>query len=478
MAKFTRPSPAASICCPEVTTTEDSEPEATPTVPVDLPERMTPTVLRLAGPMVVERLSISFLSAVDAILVGRYVGSDGVASVGIAALLFWIPFAGAFGLDLATTAVIARDYGAGTTDNLQRTLRMSLLIAFLWGAAATGLLWALAGPLMTMMAAEGDVHSFGVDYIRAASLGFPALMVLYATSGALRGVGNTLLPMVIVLVLNAGNAIVSFLLISGVVGIELEVLGSGIGYATGSAIGGLLAAVVLLFGVGPMRYRPTRALRTGRAEWDRLANIGVPVGLEEVQFMAAFIVYSRVVTGLGSTAQAAHTIALRTLELALVPGFSLGAAATSLVSRYLGARRPDLAERAALVGRAWAIGTMVTMGTLLAIFAPQFVSLFVDDEEVIDTGARLLRIFVIAFPFMGVHASLGGALRGAGDARYVLGVLTVTAWGVRIPVALGLVLVGGFGAAGAWVGAATENIVRALLIYRRFRQGKWKEKVV
>lgn len=455
---------------------EPTEPEPTPAV--DQPVRMTPVVLRLAGPMVIERLSVSVLAAVDAILVGNYVGADAVAAVGISGLLFWIPIAGAFGLDLATTAVIARDYGAGTTDTLHRTLRMSLIIAFVWGALGTLLLWPLAPYLMTMMAAQNDVHSFGVDYIRTASLGFPALMVLYATSGALRGVGNTWLPMFIVLVLNAVNAIASFLLISGVVGIELEVLGSGIGYAIGSTVGGLLAVAALVVGVGPLRYRVERAFRTGRAELSRLANVGVPTSLEEIQFMAAFIVYSRVVTGLGETAQAAHTIALRTLELALVPGFSLGAAATSLVSRYLGAGRPDLAERAALVGRFWAIGTMITMGAVLAIFAPQFVGLFVDDPEVIDTGTTLLRIFVIAFPFMGLHASLGGALRGAGDVRYVLGVLTVTAWGVRIPVALGLVLVGGYGAAGAWIGATCENIVRGLLIYRRFRQDKWKEKVV
>jgi Na+-driven multidrug efflux pump len=194
--------------------------------------------------------------------------------------------------------------------------------------------------------------------------------------------------------------------------------------------------------------------------------------------MIAFIVYTRIVSGLGSTAIAAHTIALRTLELALVPGFSLGGAATSLVSRYLGAKRPDLAERAAYIGRAWAVGIMLTMGTLLFAFAPQFVGVFVNDEAVIDTGTHLLRIFAIAFPFMGLHASLGGALRGAGDVRYVLGTLTFTAWCIRIPVAFLLAVPFGLGAPGAWTGATTENIVRGLLIFRRFEQGRWKEKEV
>jgi putative MATE family efflux protein len=439
---------------------------------------MTPTVLRLAWPVVVERLSVSVLSAVDAVLVGRYVGADGVAAVGIGALMFWVPFAGAFGLDIATTAVIARDFGAGETRNLERTMRMSLLIAVLWGFAATALLWPLAGLLLTLMAAEPEVKAFGIDYIRAASLGFPMLMVLYATSGVFRGLGNTMISMAIIIVLNIVNAVVAFLLISGVIGIELEVLASGIGYAAGGTVGGLLALAVLLSGAGPITYHIGRAFETGRAELRRLMNVGVPTGLEEVQFMLAFIVYTRVVSGLGTTAVAAHSIALRTLELALVPGFALGAAATTLVSRYLGAQRPDLAEEAANVGRYCAVGVMVVMGGLLALFAPQFVSIFVDDPEVIHVGTQLLRIFAIAFPFMGLHASLGGALRGAGDVRYVLGVLTVTAWLIRIPVAVLLGSVLGFGAPGAWVGAASENIVRGTLIWRRFRQGKWKERVV
>jgi putative MATE family efflux protein len=439
---------------------------------------MTRTVLHLAGPVAVERLSVSMLAAVDALLVGHYVGADGVAAVGIAGLLFWVPFAGAFGLDIATTAVIARDFGAGQRETMERTMRASLLAAFVWGVLATAFLWALADPLLTMMAAERDVKPLGVDYIRAASLGFPPLMLLYATSGVLRGLGNTWLPMLVVIVVNIVNAAVAFLLISGVIGIELEVLASGIGYASGSAIGGALAMAVLLGGFGPVRYRLDRAFVTGRDEVRRLLNIGLPSGLEEMQFMAAFIAYSRVITGLGTTATAAHTVALRTVEVALMPGFSLGAAATTLVSRYLGEGRPDLAERAAREGLRWALIVMIAMGALLAIFAPQFVALFVDDPDVVRTGGRALRIFAICFPFMGLHASLGGALRGAGDVRYVLGVLTATAWLVRIPVAAVLGLAVGLGAPGAWVGATAENTVRGLLIYRRFLQGKWKEKQV
>ena len=441
-------------------------------------ERLPFTVFKLAGPVLIERLSVSVLSAVDAFLVGHYVGVDAVAAIGISALLFWVPLAGAFGLDIATTAVIARDYGAKETATVERTLRASLLIAFIWGLIATVVLWMLAGPLLTLMGAEPEVKAFGIEYIRAASLSFPLLLVMYAASGAMRGLGNTWIPMLMSIVLNVVNAVVAFLLISDVIGIELEVLASGIGTAAGGAVGGTLAIFVLHHGVGPARYEFRKAFQTGWSEVRRLSNIGIPAGLEEVQFMLAFLVYTRFVSGLGTAAIAAHTIALRTLELAIAPGFAFGAAATTLVSRFLGARQPAIAERAAIITQIWAMGTMIVLGGLLAIFAPQFVGLFVDDQEVIDIGTKLLRIFAIAFPFMGLHASLGGALRGAGDVRYVLGVITVTAWLVRIPVAFLFAMVFGLGAPGAWIGATTENIVRGGLIWQRFRAGAWKEKVV
>ena len=71
------------------------------------------TILNLAWPVVIERFSISVLSAVDAALVGHYVGADGLAAVGIGTLMFWIPLSGAFAIDIGSTAVVARDVGAG-----------------------------------------------------------------------------------------------------------------------------------------------------------------------------------------------------------------------------------------------------------------------------------------------------------------------------------------------------------------------------
>jgi putative MATE family efflux protein len=436
-------------------------------------EDVSRTILKLAWPLVIERMSISVLSAVDAALVGHYVGGDGLAAVGIGTLMFWIPLSGALAIDVGSTAVIARDVGAGDRSRVQAGLHTAVLAAFLWGLLCTVIVFAFAPQLMRAMGAEPEVVPHGVDYLRAGSLGFPMLMVLYAVSGSLRGMGNTWMPMVILIVINLANACVTLLLINGWVA-DLGTLASGIGYATAGTAGGVLALALAASGLAPVRMNVARLLEIDRGSLSRLLRIGLPVGLEEAQFMLAFLVYTAIVAQRGTDELAAHSLALRSLEIAILPGFALATAATSLVSRYLGAGRPDIAEAVARRCVIFALCALVTMAVLQFALAPYIVRAFVSDAEVIDYGTKLLRVFAFALPALAVHSSLSGALRGAGDVRFVLATFTFSAWGIRVPVAGLMVIAFGLSVPFAWLAAVTENWVRAALVFRRFSRGKWK----
>jgi putative MATE family efflux protein len=453
--------------------TDADQPAGTPAPDLDDP-RIARRIFKLAWPLVIERLSISILSAVDAALVGHYVGADGLAAVGIGALLFWIVLSGAFAVDVASTAVIARDVGAGDRSRVQQGLHAAIFAALAWGLFCMAAMLIAAPWLFQVMNAEDDVVSLGARYLRAAALGFPMLMVLYAITGCLRGMGNTWLPMIGMVIINAVNALVSFLLISGVVA-DLGILAPGIGYACAGVVGGVMALATVASPISPVRIDLTRLADVTRATFSRLFRIGLPVGLEEAQFMLAFMVYTAIVARLGTTDLAAHSLALRSLEIAILPGFALGTAATALVGQYLGAQRPDLAEQAAKRTAIFATSALIVFAAVQFAMAPYIVRIFVTDQEVIDTGTRLLRVFAIALPALGLHASLSGVLRGAGDVRFVLATFTFTAWGVRVPVAAFMVIVMGLSAPFAWLAAVAENWTRAALVLRRVRQGRWKD---
>ena len=454
-----------------------TEPELVATRPQTLAppaERgLSRIILKLAWPVVVERFAISVLSAVDAVLVGRYVGGDGLAAIGLGTLMFWIPLSGAFAIDVGATAIIARDVGAGDRSRVQSGLHTAILAAFAWGVVCTIFVFAAAPLLMRLMGAEADVRPLGVEFLRWGSLGFPMLMVLYAISGSLRGMGNTWMPMLILLIVNAVNALVVYLLISGAVA-DLGIRASGIGFALGGTMGGGLALALAASSLSPISMDVGRLFGVSRSSFARLLRVGFPVGLEEAQFMFAFLVYTGIIATLGMDQLAAHSLALRSLEIAILPGFALGTAATALVGQYLGAGQPDTAEAVAKRVRLFAVGTLCVMAALQFTLAPYIADLFVRDDEVADIATKLLRVFSFALPGMAVHASLSGALRGAGDVRFVLGTFTFTAWGVRVPLAALMVLGFGLTAPCAWTAAVTENWVRAALVQRRFMLGKWK----
>jgi putative MATE family efflux protein len=352
-------------------------------------------------------------------------------------------------------------------------LHTGILAAVAWGLLCTAFVFSAAPQLIRLMGAKPEVVPLGVDYLRAGSIGFPPLMLLYAISGSLRGMGNTWMPMVILIIVNAVNALVTFLLISGAVA-DLGVEASGIGYASAAFTGGALALLLASSGLAPVRMDWLRLLRIEPSAFGRLLRIGLPVGLEEAQFMLAFLVYTRIIARLGTDQLAAHSLALRSVEMAILPGFALATAATTLVSRYLGAGRPDMAEEVGWRAVSFALGVLGVMAVVQFAMAPRIVRIFVDDPEVVDTGGKLLRVFAVALPALAVHSSLSGALRGAGDVRFVLGTFTVSAWGIRVPIAALTVIALGLTAPFAWLAAVTENWTRAALVVWRYRSGRWK----
>ncbi|HET9475903.1 MAG TPA: MATE family efflux transporter, partial [Dehalococcoidia bacterium] len=121
---------------------------------------------------------------------------------------------------------------------------------------------------------------------------------------------------------------------------------------------------------------------------------------------------------------------------------------------------------------------MSVMGLAMIFLGRQITDIFVGGEkadEVVDIGAQLLFIFAFALPGIAVSLCLGGALRGAGDTRIVLFIMAGSTWIVRLVPAYILAITLGMGVPGAWLAAILDINVRSLLMFLRFRQGKWKE---
>ncbi|HHY34172.1 MAG TPA: MATE family efflux transporter [Firmicutes bacterium] len=429
----------------------------------------------LALPLIAERLLQSLVDAADMAMVGR-VGAAAVTAVGLSNQLSMVATGFYDAIRVGTTAVVARRVGAGRFEDANQTLRQSLLMAAAVGLVAFLVISVFSRASLTFMGAAPDVIVQGVPYFwwKGLSLVFEYVTMTFAA--ALRGSGNTRLPMYVGTVVNILNLGGNYVLIGGNLGFpRLGAQGAGVATAFARFCGMVMIIVLTVRSSNPLRTFYTSSFRPDMDTLRSVLRVGLPASGERLVLRGAQILYTRAVAGLGTVAYAAHQIALRIESISLTIGFSFGAASTTLVGQYLGFGDITKAETSVKKSRNIASVAMAIAGLALFVGAPQVVKLFIpDDPDVIRLGSTALRIVAIAQPFMAVNHVLAGGLRGAGDTAWVMYITGASAWGVRVVLTYAFVSLLGLHLPGAWYAMVSDLIMRSVLFQLRFRAGHWK----
>jgi len=432
-------------------------------------------VLRLAWPVVVEQALGMTVGLVNTYIVG-HLGAASLAAVGLSTQLSNLLMALFSAVGVGSTALIARHIGAGEREEAERIAGQSLLLALAVGliAAVPCLLWGRT--LLTALGGAEDVVALGSSYLLAVGTTMPLMAILFIGNAALRGAGDTSTPMVVMGLVNLTNVAVSWSLVYGLGPLPaLGMLGAGIGLAAGVGVGGLIVATVLLRGrsTAGLHVVPA-ALRFHPACTGRLLRIGLPGGIEQMMMRFAQLAMATVVTQLGTAAYAGHQLGIQLLSVAFMPGFAFSVAATTLVGQELGRGAPRRAEACVYTASWIALAVMCSMGAAAFLLAEPLLRVFTTEPEVIAQGLYAMRGCALLEPPLAWYFVLSGALRGAGDTRFVLLAQTASIWLVRLPLASRLGLTFGLGLSGVWAGVILDMTVRASLLALRFRNGAWK----
>ena len=439
-------------------------------------------VFRLAMPAVGEQLLNLLVGLVDTFLVGHlaagtisslgYGSAQALAAVGLSSYVIWTATTLFIAVAVGATALIARASGAGEPVDANSALRQSLLLGALMGVLALVLITLFAGQVMRLLGAPADVYALGVGFLRITALSMPLAGILFIGNAALRGEGDTRTPLFVMFVVNGLNMLIAWLLVNGQFGLPaLGVHGTAIGAAVGRSAGGLLVLVMLMRGRGLLRLD-----RLPRPEPDmlkRLIRIGLPSGGEQLAFQGALVLFARLVTGLGTVAFAAHNTVITIESISFLPGAGFAAAATTLVGQGLGAHEPERARWSGYESFRQAGLFMAGMGLLFILVPHWFLSLLVDDPQVIAAGVTPLRTVGIIQPLLAASFVFSGALRGAGDTRFPLWIKLISPWLLRLPLAFLLIPL--FGLTGAWIALSSDLALQGVLAWWRFRGGSWRQ---
>jgi len=425
-------------------------------------------ILRLAVPAFGALVAEPLFLLTDSAIVGR-LGTVPLAGLGVAGALLATAVGVFVFLAYGTTAAVARRVGAGDLRGAVADGMDGVWLAALLGLVVAAVAGVLAVPLVEAFGPSGQVAEQAVTYLRWSLPGLPAMLVVLAATGVLRGLQDTRTPLVVAACGAAGNAVLSVGLVHGV----------GLGIA-GSAVGTVLAqagmAVALLLVVVRGARRTGASLRPDPRGVLRVARVGVPLLVRTLTLRAALLVMTYVAVAQGDAPLAAHQVAMAVWGLLALGLDAVAIAGQALTGRALGAG--DAAAARVLTRRmlAWGVGAGAVTGVLLLAGRGVLAPLFSPEPEVQAVLSAVLVVVALALPLAGWVFVLDGVLIGAGDGRYlaVAGVWTLVAF---LPMA-GLVLVAaGTGTTGLvwlWVAFAGGFMsARAVTLGLRLRGDAW-----
>ncbi|KQW04969.1 MATE family efflux transporter [Leifsonia sp. Root4] len=425
-------------------------------------------ILRLAVPALGALIAEPLFLLADSAMIG-HLGAIPLAGLGIASAVLQTIIGLMVFLAYSTTPAVARRLGAGDERGA-----VASGIDGIWLATGLGVLLAIGGwfaaPwLAGLFGAEAAVTEQAVIYLGISMFGLPAMLLVFAATGLLRGLQDTRTPLYVAGIGFAVNIALNYLFI--------YVLGLGI---AGSAIGTVLAqwgmvAVYLVVVAGHAR-RVGAGLLPHHAGVLGGATSGGWLFLRTVSLRAAMLLAVFVATGLGSAPLAAFQIAMTLFATIAFALDALAIAAQALVGKGLGGG--DVASVRAVLARClqWGIGGGALIGLLVMSAAGVLGWLFTSDPDVAALLPPALLVLGLSVPLGGLVFVLDGVLIGAGDARYLAltGILNFAAF---VPLALAVGAWAAPDAAGlAWLMAAFALGylgARAITLGLRARGDRW-----
>ena len=417
-------------------------------------------ILRLAVPAFGALAAEPLYVLADTAIIG-HVGTPQLGGLAVASTLILSGYSLFVFLAYGTTGTVARLLGAGHRDRAAAQAVQALWLALGIGVALALAGFALTGPLVHAMGAHGAVARYGRSYFRISMAGVPALTLVLAGTGYLRGLQDTRTPLVVVLVTSVGNLVLELVLVYG---LDLGVAGS----AWATVVVQTLAAVTYLAVITRDVRRSGVTVRPNRRSLLGLSRVSVDLFVRTVALRGAFLTATAVATHLGTVEVAAHDIGFELWSFLALALDSLAIAAQALVAHRLGASDADGARSASARILQWGLALGVAFGVVVLAARPWLPDLFTADRRVADLAAFVLVYVAVIEPVNGVVFALDGILIGAGDLRFL-------AWamgGASVVFVAGVVFVPSIG--WLWFCLSVFQVARLVVLLARWATPHWQ----
>ena len=459
------------------------------------PERAAKIVWTLAWPAVALNSLQTINSLLDAYFV-QHLENGAAAMTAMGSLTAFMFLFGSMTMMMGTasTAFVARFFGAKEEVEMRKAARQTLSVAFYLGL----ILLALATPGAYLAAdkfvpdSSPEAKILTVRYLQIFALGLPALNLIQALAGCLRGIGDTKSPMY----LSGAQIILHILLNYMLIGpghqlgaVWLPGANWGMpGAAAALTISSWTAALIYLWWTSRTELRT--AMRFPLPSWDwtrRILKIAIPSGFLNILRVTSLMAFTLILKEVpqNTAALAAIRPAFSIESMAFMPAFGLAVSAAALVGQSLGMKDPDRANRLAWTAGHHAAGVSMIMAIILFVFAsPIAHSVLSNQPAAAEMAAQYIRFIALTEVFFAYGMVMIGGMQGAGDTVVPLWLTFAVMWCVRVPLAAFFALDPNhlfpgspgmsMGADGCWLAMSATQLVQGIASMVLFKLGRWR----
>lgn len=361
-------------------------------------------------PLIIGNLLQQMYNTADSIIVGNFVGSNGLAAVGSGTALINLIIAFAQGAAVGAGVVVSQYIGADKKDKIKISVHTSICISIILGLILS-LLGIFASPsLLIMMKTPKVVLKSSILYLQIYCGGLIFNVIYNMATGILNAAGNSKKPLVYLAIASFTNIILDLLFIKI---FNLGVMGAAIATDISQAISCILAIGYLLKVKSDYKLY-IKDLKINKETAVKIIKIGLPTAIQNMVISFSNVLVQSSVNAYGATAMAGYAAYLKIDGFNILPVLSISMAVTTFTGQNVGANRLDRVKKGMYSSLIMVLVYTVFIGAVLLIFSHQVLGLFTHSAQVIMYGQLAMKYFCPYYFLLGILNVLAGTVRGAG----------------------------------------------------------------
>ncbi len=361
-------------------------------------------------PLIIGNLLQQMYNTADSIIVGNFVGSNGLAAVGSGTALINLIIAFAQGAAVGAGVVVSQYIGADKKDKIKISVHTSICISIILGLILS-LLGIFASPsLLIMMKTPKVVLKSSILYLQIYCGGLIFNVIYNMATGILNAAGNSKKPLVYLAIASFTNIILDLLFIKI---FKLGVMGAAIATDISQAISCILAIGYLLKVKSDYKLY-IKDLKINKETAVKIIKIGLPTAIQNMVISFSNVLVQSSVNAYGATAMAGYAAYLKIDGFNILPVLSISMAVTTFTGQNVGANRLDRVKKGMYSSLIMVLVYTVFIGAVLLIFSHQVLGLFTHSAQVIMYGQLAMKYFCPYYFLLGILNVFAGTVRGAG----------------------------------------------------------------